>query len=141
MDDDVVAFLQQQRDVALFCRDSAANPLGYPMRTVACNSSELTFTTYRKSAKVRHVERDPRVCVLASVESRSDVRWVSLVGRARVVAPSEEELESLFGASASDGRVPTGMGEFVKQRLREGKRILICVDELRTAGLREGTFK
>src|ERR1700722_9269275 len=60
------AFLEDCRDVVLFCRDKSGSPMGYPMRTVRCHDSGLTFTTYRKSAKVPNIERDPGVGVLAA---------------------------------------------------------------------------
>lgn len=139
-DSELLAFLDVCRDVVLFCRDRAGNPIGYPMRTVACGSSGLTFTTYRKTAKVRNIEQDPRVCVFAAERERKAVRWVSVTGTARVVAPSEPEIQRAFGAGEGDGsgRVPEGMGELVKQRLRDGKRILLQVEHLRAPGIRSG---
>jgi hypothetical protein len=81
-----LTFFDAVRDVVLFCRDTTGRPIGYPMRTTACEPEALVFTTYRKSAKVRHIERDPRV--------------------------------------------PEGMTDFVKQRLREGKRVFVRVEDL-----------
>lgn len=151
LDADTADFLASERGVVLYCRDSAGHPIGYPMQTVACSDQAMTFTTYRKSAKVHHLERDPRVCVLAA-HHRADhtVRWASVTGRAHIVAPSETEIEATFAirqvppSSAPPGatpRVPPGMSEFVKQRLREGKRVLILVDHLETSGLREGALR
>jgi hypothetical protein len=134
-------FLDVVRDVVLFCRDASGRPIGYPMRTVACERTALVFTTYRKSAKVRHMERDPRVCVLASRVDGSSVRWVSMEGVASIVVPSDGEIERAMGGSGppapggpAEPRVPAGMGDFVKQRLREGKRVLVRVEHLTTAG-------
>jgi hypothetical protein len=137
-DAEVLAFLEQFRDVVLFCRDAAGRPVGYPMRTMAGASPPVTFTTYRKSAKVRHIERDPRVTIFAADHGPGEVRWVSVAGRARIVAPSEERLRGLFEAPAHEARVPAGMGEFVKQRLRDGKRILIEVDALEASAVYVG---
>jgi hypothetical protein len=142
----VLAFLDKYRDVTLFCRDASGKPLGYPMRTAACRESTLTFTTYRKSAKVRHVEMDPRVCVLATDQGEHEVTWVSVTGRARIVTPSEDQIRDGFGPGRSegrlpDGRVPAGMGDFVQQRLREGKRILLQIEDLETPGIRSGLLR
>jgi nitroimidazol reductase NimA-like FMN-containing flavoprotein (pyridoxamine 5'-phosphate oxidase superfamily) len=137
-----MGLLDTNRDVVLFCRDITGRPIGYPMRTSAVAPEALTFTTYRKSAKVRNIERDPRVCVFARTEVDCALRWVSVEGRARIVAPSEEEIQLIFGDSVGDvsvsGRVPTGMNAFVQQRLREGKRILLEVGDLRSSGILEG---
>jgi Pyridoxamine 5'-phosphate oxidase len=139
---EVLAFLDVHRDVVLFCRDKSERPIGYPMRTVACHDSGVTFTTYRKSAKVRNIERDPRVCVVATDRDGTSVRWVSVSGTARVVAPSDAEIEDIFGTAGTgdgaEGRVPGGMGEFVKERLRDGKRILIEVEYLEASAVQAG---
>jgi hypothetical protein len=140
-DVDVIRHLEANRDVVLFCRDALGRPVGYPMRTVAVSPTALTFTTYRKSAKVRNVERDPRVCVFAARRADGHERWVSVGGRARIVAPSEEQIQGLFGDAAEGAdangirRVPAGMNGFVQQRLREGKRVLIEVGALRASGI------
>jgi general stress protein 26 len=140
----VMGLLDTNRDVVLFCRDIAGRPIGYPMRTSAVALEALTFTTYRKSAKVRNIERDPRVCVFARSGVDCALRWVSVEGRARIVTPSEEEIQRIFGDSvvqrdvSVSGRVPTGMNAFVQQRLREGKRILLEVGDLRSSGILEG---
>jgi hypothetical protein len=141
LDAEVVSFLDAFRDVVLFCRDGSERPIGYPMRTTACGESGLTFTTYRKSAKVVNIERDPRVCVFAADQGQGEIRWVSVAGRARIVSPTEEEIDATFGPSAGDGRVPAGMGDFVKQRLREGKRILLQVEDLEASGVRRGVLE
>ena len=140
LDPEALRFLETFRDVVLFCRDTSARPIGYPMRTVACRDSALTFTTYRKSAKMIHFARDPRACVFAADPVPGEVRWVSVTGTARIVTPSDEEIEATFGTSAGDGRVPAGMGDFVKQRLRDGKRILLQVEDLVTSGVRRGVL-
>jgi hypothetical protein len=131
-----LAFFDAVRDVVLFCRDEAGKPIGYPMRTVACEPGALIYTTYRKSAKVRHLERDPRVCVLATRWDGGVLRWQSVEGRARVIVPSHEEIDRVMGTPHRSGgrgtepRVPDGMGDFVKLRLREGKRVFVCVEDI-----------
>jgi len=135
----VVDFLRETPDVVLFCRDRSGAPIGYPMRTVAVLPDRLCFTTYRKSAKVRNLERDPRTAVLASRWSDADVRWVHVAGIAEIMAPSEDDLDALFGkedAGTRDPRVPAGMSGHVRQRLREGKRIVVAVGNLSAAGIK-----
>jgi Pyridoxamine 5'-phosphate oxidase len=137
--------LDSNRDVVLFCRDATGSPVGYPMRTVEVTPATLTFTTYRKSAKVRNIERDGRVCVFAARRADGWERWASIGGRARIVTPSEAQIERLFGdgaqAGPDPGRVPAGMSDFVQQRLRDGKRVLIEVEDLTSAGILEGAVE
>jgi hypothetical protein len=144
-------FLSRIRDVILFCRDAAGHPVGYPMRTAACVEEALVFTTYRKSAKVAHIERDPGVCVLATepVEELGDpgepprrrVRWMSVNGEARVVLPTDNQIQEVFGTQSggdTETRVPVGMSDHVRSRLRDGKRVLVYVQGLRSNGVHDG---
>jgi hypothetical protein len=148
-----VEFANSFRDSVIFCRDGAGVPIGYPMRTVACRESVLVYTTYRKSAKVAHMERDPRVCVLVSETPPAGeraVRWVSIAGTVRIVSPTEDEIRESFaggrrGPSIEEGvseegesRVPAGIGTLVQERLRGGKRVLLLVEDLHSTGLRSG---
>jgi general stress protein 26 len=135
LNDVVTRFVDEHRDVVLFCRDARGDPIGYPMRTTACDAKRLIFTTYRKSAKVRNLERDARVCVYVPGTAPEQPRWTSITGIARVVAPSASEIDAMFPARSDEPRVPAGMAAFVKQRLREGKRILVEVDQLESPGI------
>ena len=99
------------------------SPTAHPM-TALVEEGGLVFNTYRKSAKARNVERDPRVGVVlldgydaAAGEGR---RGYALAGEGevgRVEGPVERQ-----GAGAE---VAPGQQERVNERLREGKRILI----------------
>jgi hypothetical protein len=123
------------------------------MRTVACGESVLVYTTYRKSAKVGHMERDPRVCVLVSdtpPAGERAVRWASIAGTVRIVSPTEEEISESFAggrrgpgieeseSQEGESRVPAGIGALVQDRLRGGKRVLLLVEDLRSTGVRRG---
>lgn len=124
-------FLEAHPDVALFGRDGAGHPIGYPMRIVSVDGGRVHFTTYRKSAKVAHFERDGRAAVLAQqVDDSGVVHWLSVEGTAVVWSPTEAELDAVFSGSAgatAEARVPEGMSEFVRRRILEGKRILLTV--------------
>ena len=138
----VIDFLRETPDVVLFCRDRSGVPIGYPMRTVAVLPGRLLFTTYRKSAKVRNLERDPRTSVLAARWSESDVRWVHVAGIAEIMAPSEDELDVLFGkrdGGTNDPRVPAGMSGYVRQRIRDGKRVVVAIGAMSAAGIMAST--
>lgn len=131
----VVALLEATRDVVLFGRDGEGSPVGWPMRTLAVRDGAMVFTTYAASAKVRHLRRDQRVCVLISSSSSEGTSWASISGLARVAHPTPAELDELFGGSSSDERVPTWMAGSVRQRLAEGKRVLLEISSLRCQGV------
>lgn len=120
-------FLADHPDVVLFCRDEQGSPIGYPMRTAAMRGSMMYFTTYRKSAKVRHLERDALVSVLCFIQDGPRrVEWVEAAGKATVWSPSPEEVNDLI--CGRDDRVPAAMLDHVRRRLVDGKRIMVRVD-------------
>ena len=131
----VAALLSATRDVVLFCRDSGGAPIGYPMRTLATHHDAVVFTTYAKSAKIRHLRRDPKACVLVTSSTSEGIVWASISGLARVVHPEPAELDELFDDSSNDERVPMWMAGSVRQRLAEGKRVLLEITSLRCGGI------
>ncbi len=123
-----VRFLAEHRDLVLFCRDRDGCPVGYPMRSTAVTDSAVYFTTYRKSAKVRHLERDPVVRLLCFVTRGDDqAEWVDAGGTAALWSPTAAELDRLL-SGPRDSRVPDGMLDHVRTRILEGKRIMVKVE-------------
>lgn len=121
-------FIAAHRDVVLFCRDAGGAPIGYPMRCTSVSGSAVHFTTYRKSAKVRHLERDPAVHLLCSVATGEDsVEWVDASGTVTIWSPAGAELDRLL-SGPRDGRVPAGMLDHVRGRLLDGKRVMLTVE-------------
>jgi len=144
---DVAAQLDGHRDITLFCRDADGHPIGYPMMISSRDGADIVFSTYRKSAKVRHIERDPRVALLSFTAAPAPdggelVRWISMTGTAAVWQPTEAELDRVFPPAprTADGRVPDTVGPLVRQRTLEGKRILLRVrlDEPDAVRIEEG---
>lgn len=86
----------------------------------------LYMTTYRKSAKVRNLEREPRVACVVTTDDDASVRQsVVLRGRAEVLPPG-----ATMPWAPGDAR-PAGAGADVGQkvaaRLAEGKRIVVRI--------------
>ena len=132
---DVVEFIRANHRVFLFGRDGARSPIGYAMRSVAYRPANraLTFTTYAKSAKVKHLRSAPEVACLIG----DDDGWVSVSGFARVYQPSAAEVEELIGERSPDRRVPDAVVTKVRDRLLSGKRCVIglTLTEVRAAAL------
>lgn len=124
---DAVQFLAEHRDVTLFCRDDNGSPIGYPMRSTSVSHTDLCFTTYRKSAKVRHLEADPVVRLLCFAVEGNTVEWVEAGGTATLWSPTVDELDQLL-SGPRDMRVPEGMLDHVRSRILSGKRIMIRVE-------------
>jgi uncharacterized pyridoxamine 5'-phosphate oxidase family protein len=124
----VARHLDEHADIVIFCRDSAGKPIGYPTRIAARRGEELLFSTYAKSAKVRHLNADPRVALLSMRPEGDDtVRWVRMTGRSEIWAPNEAEVDELFGTGGHESRVPDTVGALVRQRTLEGKRVMVRV--------------
>jgi hypothetical protein len=132
---DVVEFIRANHRVFLFCRDDARRPIGYAMRSVAYRPATraLAFTTYAKSAKVKHLRSAPEVACLIG----DDEGWVSVSGLARIYQPSAAEVDGLIGERSPDQRVPDAVVTKVRDRLLSGKRCVIglTLTEVRAAAL------
>lgn len=135
----LVDFLRCNHRAFLFCRDEGGNPIGYAMRSITYEPRRLFFSTYTKSAKVRHLQADPEIACVVMSEGGADEcwpSWVSLQGRAEVYRPTPAEAESILGHSSPEVRVPESVITKVHDRLLSGKRSLIRLDvqEVRARG-------
>lgn len=124
----VARHLDEHADIVIFCRDAAGKPIGYPMRIAARRGDEILFSTYAKSAKVRHLEADSRVALL-SMRPQGDgtVRWVRMTGRSEIWAPNEAQVDEFFDTGGHESRVPDTVRALVRQRTLEGKRVMVRV--------------
>jgi hypothetical protein len=132
----VVEFMRRNRRAFLFCRDELGRPIGYAMHSLGCEPGRLYFTTYAKSAKVKHLVADPGVaCIVLGQQGGHDWPWVSVRGTAEIYQPSVAEVDEMIGAGPSDGRIADSVVAKVRDRLIRGKRsfIRIAVDEVRAA--------
>jgi PPOX class probable F420-dependent enzyme len=105
-------------------------PACHPMVGLWRNGA-LYMNTYRKSAKVRNVLREPRVaCVVTTADDDPRPRAVVIRGRAELVEAPE----------ATPGRAPAPVTDEVvdrvRSRLAEGKRVVMRVvpDDVRLVG-------
>jgi hypothetical protein len=74
----------------LIVTSADGGPIGYPMTVRWCEDT-LEFNTYRRSAKVTHLRRDGRVCVIVVPRDRAaDRRVLSVWGR---VQPGEGSIK------------------------------------------------
>ena len=126
-----LAFLGRHSRVFLLVRDGD-RPVGYPMTGRLINGA-LEFSTYRKSAKVRHIERDGRVCCVAvprdpaeddlalvtwgtaAINEQSGANWISVSDRER---------------ASSGMEVPPEVVKQVSDRIAANKRAVLRVQLL-----------
>lgn len=117
-EDEVRAFLEAQRTLVLCSNGKEGVPHPMPMWYALEPDGAVRMTTYAKSQKVRNLERDPRVALLAEDgESYAELRGVVLYGRVGLEADPERVLETLERVALRHGG---GGGD--RDALREGLR-------------------
>jgi hypothetical protein len=125
--DDVAAFISRHTRAFLITRRRDGAPTIHPM-TAFFVDGRMTMTTYRKSAKARNVEHDPRAaCLVVNGYGNPDIRAALVRGRARLVRASALTVPDGGGGGAAP-KVPADIAAHVAEGLRSGKRVLLAVD-------------
>jgi hypothetical protein len=138
--DEADAFLRLHNRVLLLARRPDGSPTGWPMTGIYADGV-LQFSTYRKSAKVRMMTADPRVCCLVTAREGVDERRVlEYVGTAEVVTdvrtmPERSRAPGAVSAPVAIGTVPEEIGRRAQDRLASGKRCLVRVTPIRVGFL------
>ena len=85
-DDELRSFLRSNKTIIINSNGPGGYPHPMPMWFAVDDDGSVRMTTFRKSQKVRNIERDPKVSLLVeSGEEYSQLRGVVIYGRARVV--------------------------------------------------------
>ena len=129
-DEEVRKFLQESKTIILCSigRDGFPHPM--PMWFGLEDDGTLVMTTFAKSQKVQNLKRDPRVTLLAEAGAvYSELRGVTLRGKAEIVSDVESVLAVLEKVSVRTGAIPDGDSEALRAGLRASaqKRCLIRV--------------
>ncbi|HZQ57917.1 MAG TPA: pyridoxamine 5'-phosphate oxidase family protein [Acidimicrobiales bacterium] len=119
---ELASFIESHRRAFLVTCTAQGTPTAHPM-TLIPHDGVIYFNTYRKSAKVRNLERDPRVACLAT--SPDGGAWAAVQGRAEVV-PASELPAGLLGGGQSDVMSDEDLAR-VRERLASGKRVYLRV--------------
>ena len=123
--DDVAAFLAAHTRVFLLTRRRDGAPTIHPMAGFFADG-RVTMTTYRKSAKARNVERDPRAgCLVANGYGKDEVRAVAVRGRARL---RQAAMDAAPAAARSAPKVSESVTGRIAERMASGKRIFLDVE-------------
>ena len=123
--DDAAAFLARYTRAFLLTRRPDGAPTIHPMVAFFADG-RVSMTTYRKSAKARNVERDPRAgCLVVNGYAKDDVRGVLVRGRGAIrqaaMAPPPPR-----GGDAP--RVSESVSARVADRMASGKRVYLDVE-------------
>lgn len=124
---DVVDFVRSNSRSFLLTRRASGAPTGHPMTLRVTADGDLLFNTYRASAKVRNLVRDPRVsCLVTTLPGDADPRWALLTGTAELLGQDEgvEAWSASMGGPAVAVRSPE-VGATVQARLDDGRRVVV----------------
>lgn len=116
-------FLTNHTRTFLFSLRDDGSPTAHPMVGLY-NNGRISFSTYRKSAKTRNVQRAGQAaCLVTTRYDAPDFRAVVFRGPARVLEAGEQPKRRGVSVSA----VPSAIGARSQERLKSGKRIIIEV--------------
>lgn len=129
-DDEVTAFLAERRKLHVATINRDGSPHLVPMYFLLVGGA-VTFWTYTRSQKVRNLERDPRITVMAEEgEAYFDLRGVQVAGRGHLAADlplvtafGERLYERYFGPLDDAGRAYVARSA--------AKRTLVTVEPVR----------
>lgn len=129
-EEEVRAFLEQARTIVLnsIGRDGVPHPM--PMWFAIEDDGAIAMTTFEKSQKVRNLERDPRVSLLAEDGALyNELRGVVLYGRAELQHGLDAVLEFLERITQRSGGAGDAPPEAVRAGLQRtaAKRVAIRV--------------
>jgi nitroimidazol reductase NimA-like FMN-containing flavoprotein (pyridoxamine 5'-phosphate oxidase superfamily) len=133
--DEIRAFLSTHRRAFLVTCTRQNRPIAHPMSLIL-DDDTIYFYTYRKSAKVRNLQRNPHVsCLVATSDDAADFAAVEVRGTAEVL-DVDQLPESLLNHHAS-GLTEVSPEEQIRdarRRLASGKRayVRIAADFART---------
>jgi PPOX class probable F420-dependent enzyme len=131
---EVAAYLAGQDRIILVTIDPDGRPHPVPMNYGIDAQGRILITTFRKSRKVRNLERDPRATLLVeSGETYAELKSVILHAEAEIVtdpAAVMQGMSSIRAAHGLAGSISAEMGEQVRASL--AKRVLLRLAPCRT---------
>lgn len=132
-DDEVWQFLAEEPLIQIATLNRDGSPHLMTMRFVAVDR-RIVFHTYSRSQKVRNLERDPRIAVLAEDgHDYAELRGVSINGRAELLETSDESVALAIAVRRRYD--PTSSDANLEEATRKmlAKRVVIRVTPERTA--------
>lgn len=128
-DEEVAAFLDEQRTIVLCSNGSRGHPHPAPMWFVVDDGGAILMTTYAKSVKVGHIEADPRVSLLVeSGEAYHELKGVVLYGEAAIEDDTDVVAAALGRVSQryTDGRAdPQELAEVLRPQAEKRVRLRV----------------
>ena len=132
--DEVAAYLAGQRRIIIVTNGPDGMPHPMPMNYGVDGKGRIVISTFRKSQKVRNVERDPRATLLVeSGESYDELKSLVLYCDAEVL-DRPEEIAANMALVRADGAMTGSMTGAMTEQVRASmaKRVVLRLTPLRT---------
>jgi PPOX class probable F420-dependent enzyme len=125
--EEVSAYLSERRRIILVTNGPDGLPHPVPMNFGLDDEGRILITSFRKSQKVKNLERDPRATLLVeSGETYADLKSVMAYCNAEIVSDSEAIAAGMARINADEqlaGSLSAEMGEQVRASM--AKRVLL----------------
>jgi PPOX class probable F420-dependent enzyme len=125
---EVADFLDAKETIIIVSNGVGGSPHPMPMWFARDEEGFIRMTTYRKSQKIRNIERDPRVSLLAeSGIDYAELKGVVIYGRAELIDDEDLALDTMRRIGEKSGG-PTQAGSPDEgMRRNAAKRLVIRV--------------
>ena len=138
--EEVRAYLEEQTRIIVVTNGPDGMPHPMPMNYGVDDEGRILMTTFRKSQKVRNIERDPRATLLVeSGEGYSDLKSVIAYADVEIIDEPEEVARAMSGIRAGQemtGSLSESMSEQVRASL--AKRVVLRFTPFRTVSWDHG---
>jgi PPOX class probable F420-dependent enzyme len=129
-DDELREFLRTHKTMTIVSNGHDGHPHPMPMWFVVDDDGTVRMTTFRKSQKVKNVQRDPRVTLLVEDgEEYAELRGAVLYGKCEVVddlqAVSDTLIDITGGEAAESAEAREGMARVIQNTA--SKRVLLRI--------------
>ncbi len=102
-DDEVRDFVRSHKTIIINSIDPGGYPHPMPMWFAVDDDGTVRMTTFRKSQKVKNIERDPRVSLLVEDgEEYAELRGVVFYGKAEIVDDLQEVTKTLLAIGGQE---------------------------------------
>ncbi|MBW8753580.1 MAG: pyridoxamine 5'-phosphate oxidase family protein [Sphingomonadales bacterium] len=138
--EEVRAYLLEQRRIILVTNGADGMPHPVPMNYGLDDEGRILITSFRKSQKVRNLERDPRATLLVeSGETYADLKSVMAYADAEILSDPVEIAAGMARINADEqlaGSISAEMGDQVRASI--AKRVLLRFTPFRTVSWDHG---
>ena len=134
-EEEIQSFLEHTKTIILVSNGTGGYPHPMPMWFVRDPDGAIRMTTYGRSQKVRNLERDPRVSLLAeSGLEYQELRGVVFYGSAELIHDTEQVIDTLMAAAGNPAPADPEQHKAIREGMRKNaeKRVLIRVKPERT---------